>query len=596
MYIVSPEFITALHAEARFERVRGTVGGVSFDDSNVLSLSFSNRCSDTAEISIGYCYVGELQITFTNVNINRGEWRDKEIYLEWGLVLADDSVEYIPVGYFTINEATWSGSGITVKAFDNISKLDKACSVTETDGTVYDLLSLAAYETGLTLGQSQADIEALPNGTERFALYPNSDIKTWRDFVAWVSQLVVGFCYAGRDGKLYVKSYDDLTSVDSFTDEERDIGTTFSDYTTAYDGISVVLIESQITKYFSAGTGGAVINLGSNPFLQYGKDTLITQCQNIAEVVAKISLVPFNSTILSSVVYDLGDVITCTGGLAGSGSLSCCIQFIDWNSKNSTNLQGYGSDPSLTNGKSKTDKALQGLLTKTSENQVIIYSFINAQAISLGNEDEKQIVNIRFATISPKIVNIWHEVKLDLEAIDDTEPIICTARYYLNDDLIAYTPVTSWNNDGFHLLHLLYFLNELESSTPYSWKVTLELSNGTGTIALGDIHASLYGQGLVASGEWDGIIEVSDDFSITLHSKYSNSFQDNTPTLNFPGTNPKAEIIENFSITLGSHYATTFTESVTVDMTRPIMNLTDEDGVQFVTEDGDPLITEGDDE
>ena len=595
MYNVSPEFITALHAEARFERVRGTVGGVSFDDTNILSLSFSNRCSDTAEISIGYCYVGELQITFTNVNINRGEWRDKEIFLEWGLVLADDSVEYIPVGYFTISEATWSGSGITVKASDNISKLDKACSVTETDGTIYDLLSLAAFETGLTLGQSQADIEALPNGTEYFSLYPNSDIKTWRDFVAWVSQLVVGFCYAGRDGKLYLKSYDSLTSVDSFTDEERDIGTTFSDYTTQYDGISVTNIESQVTFYYSVGTGGAVINLGSNPFLQYGKAALDIQCQNIADVVGTINYVPFNSTILSSIVYDLGDVISCTGGLAGSGTLSCCVHYIDWNSKVSTNLQGFGSDPSLVSGKSKTDKALQGLLKKTSENEVIIYSFVNAYSISLGNEEEEQIVNIRFATVSPKIVNIWHEVKLDVEALDDTEPIKCTARYYLNDDLIAYTPVTTWNNDGFHLLHLLYFLNELESSTPYSWKVTLELENATGEIALGDVHASLYGQGLVATDKWNGLIEVSDSFSLRLGSHYYTSFEDQTPIISNPESMPDAPAIsESFSLRLGSHYGTNITDNVTVTLEAPIYNYVTEDGVQLVTEDGDLLTTEGD--
>lgn len=596
MYSVSPEFITALHAEARFERIRGTVGGVSFDDSNILSLSFSNRCSDTAEISIGYCYIGELQITFTNVNINRGEWRDKEIFLEWGLVLANDSVEYIPVGYFTISEATWSGSGITVKASDNISKLDKACNVTETDGTVYDLLSLAALETGLTLGQSQADIEALPNGTEHFALYPNSDIKTWRDFVAWVSQLVVGFCYAGRDGKLYLKSYDSLTSVDSFTDEERDIGTTFSDYTTQYDGISVVNIESQVTIYFSVGTGGAVINLGSNPFLQYGKDALQVQCQNIADVVGTINFVPFNSTILSSIVYDLGDVISCTGGLAGAGTLSCCAQYIEWNSKVSTNLQGFGSDPSLTSGKSKTDKALQGLLTKTSENEVIIYSFINAQAISLGNQDEEQIVNIRFATISPKIVNIWHEVKLDVEAIDDTEPITCTARYYLNDDLIAYTPVTTWNNDGFHLLHLLYFLNELESSTPYSWKVTLELENATGEIAIGDVHASLYGQGLVATDEWSGIIEVADAFSVHYGATgYYTSLEDDAALVVDIPTAPEAKTFTDaFSLSLGSKYTTSFSDFANINITTPIFNLIAENGENLLAENGDNLTTEGD--
>ena len=362
MYSVSPEFITALHAEARFERVRGSIDNISFDDSNVLSLGYSNRCSDTADISFGSCYLGELQATFIDISISRGDWRGKVITLEWGLVLEDESIEYIPVGVFTIQEATWSASGISVKAYDNTSKLDKICLNLQTTGTVYDLLSLACLECGLELGQTELQIAALPNGNKFIASYPNSDIKTWRDYVSWVAQVVGGFAYCGRDGKLYVKSFYNLSAVDSFTDEERDISTTFSDYTTLYDGISVVDIESQELIYFSVGTGGAVINLGSNPFLQYGKEEREELLNTLANVAASLMYTPLNSTILSSIVYDLGDVITCSGGIAGSGTLSCCVMSIDWNSKHSTNLQGFGSDPNLTSGKSKTDKALNGLM------------------------------------------------------------------------------------------------------------------------------------------------------------------------------------------------------------------------------------------
>lgn len=597
MYSVSPEFITALHAEARFERVRGTIGGVSFDDNNVLSLNFSNRCSDTSDISFGYCYIGEIQASFIGVNINRGEWRDKEIYLEWGLVLEDESVEYIPVGYFTIKEATWSGSGISIKASDNISKLDAPCNIDTTNGSAYDLLSLACLECNLTLGQTKGEIDAMPNGDELFGLYPNNDIKTWRDYVSWVAQCLGGFAYAGRDGKIYVKSFYNLPVVDSFTDEERDIGTTFSDYTTQYDGVSVVNIEDNTTSYYSAGIGGAVINLGSNPFLQYGvKETLYEQRQTIAQVAASLSYTPFNSSVLSSIVYDLGDVITCTGGIAGSGTLYCCVMLIDWNSKHIVNLQGFGADPSLTSGKSKTDKALDGLAKKTSENEVIIYTFTNAQSYTLGEEEEEEILRIRFATISPKIVNLWHEIKLDVEAVDDSKPIVCVARYYLDSELITYSPVTSWDNDGYHLLHLLYFLAELAGNTPYTWRVTLELINATGTISIGDIHASLYGQGLVATDTWNGLIEVSDSFSIRLGSHYETNFSETSVSVDntIPSMPDAPSVSDSFSLRLGSHYGTNISESVTINLEAPIYNYVTENDIQLITEDGDILTTEGD--
>lgn len=515
MYNVSEAFLTALHKKARFERLRGTVGNITFTDYNVVSMSYSNRCSDTADVSLGSCYIGQLEATFVNLLIPRGDWRGKVISLEWGLVLADESVEYIPVGQFTVTEATWSNIGVSVKASDNIAKLDKACDLTNTTGEMYGLMTLAAQECGLTLAQTKAQIEALTNGTEIMGLYPDNDIKTWRDFVAWVAQAGACFAYADREGKLALKSWAALSAVDSLTESEREYQTTFSDYTTRYDGISVVNIDDQTTTYYSNGQGGAVINLGSNPFLQYGTDeTRARMRQAIADGIANVEYTPFNSGVLSNMAYDLGDILTCSGGVAGSETLSCCVMAIDWTSKNLTTFQGFGADPSLTSGKSKTDKVLDGMIKKTTENEVVIHTFENADDFVLDDDDLVDILTIRFATINPKIVNLWHEIELYVEADPLGDGVVtCQAFYYLDDEPIAYSPITTWDNDGFHLLHLLYFLRNLEGNSAHKWEVKLKVNGGTATIDVGDIHASLYGQGLAAVGTWGGLIEVSDEYS-----------------------------------------------------------------------------------
>jgi len=517
MYNASEAFFTALHKKARFEKLRGTVGSVPFTDANVVSMSYSNRCSDTSDVTLGSCYIGQLDVTFVNLNILRGEWKDKVITLEWGLVLEDESTEYIPIGVFTVTEATWSGTGVTVKASDNIAKLDQGTNV-QTTGTIYNLLNLACVSCGLTFGMTRAEIEAMPNGEEVLATYPQNDIKTWRDHVGWVCQCAGAFAYAGRDGSLMVKSWADLEVVDAFTEQEREYSSLFSDFSTSYAGISVVDIENQVTVYYSNGNTGSVINLGSNPYLQYGtKDTIARIRGAIADAIVDVKYTPFNSGVLSNMAYDLGDLITCSGGIAGSGTLTCCIMQIDWTSKNLTQLQGFGADPSLTSGKSKTDKVIDGLIKKVSENEVIIHTFTNAQQYELEEQEEQQIVDIRFATINPKIVNLWHEIELDVTADPEGDGIVtCQAVYYLDGEQITYSPITTWNNDGLHLMHLLYFLAELSANQVHEWKVALIIDGGTATINVGDIHASLYGQGLVATDEWDGIIEASDEITAIL--------------------------------------------------------------------------------
>lgn len=594
MYNASEAFFTALHKKARFEKLRGTVGSVSFTDANVISMSYSNRCSDTSDVTLGSCYIGQLEVTFVNLGILRGEWKDKVITLEWGLVLEDESTEYIPIGVFTVTEATWSGTGVTVKASDNVSKLDKATSV-QTFGTIYDLLNLACQECGLTLGVTRAECEAMPNGEEVLATYSQSDIKTWRDHVGWVCQCAGAFAYAGRDGSLMVKSWADLEVVDAFTEQEREYSSLFSDFSTSYAGISVVDIENQMTMYYSNGNTGTVINLGSNPYLQYGtKETVLRIRQAVADAIVDVKYTPFNSGVLSNMAYDLGDLITCSGGIAGSSTLTCCIMAIDWTSKNLTQLQGFGADPSLSSGKSKTDKVIDGLISKVSDNEVIIHTFTNASQFSFQEQVEQQIVDIRFATVNPKIVNLWHEIELDVTADPEGDGIVtCQAVYYLDGEQITYSPVTTWNNDGLHLMHLLYFLAELEPNQVHEWEVGLIIDGGTATIDVGDIHASLYGQGLVASDEWDGYLEASDVISVSFSGAFTIGSISESVSITWNDVQ-KTTASDVISATFGGAFTISgITEEIHIFMTLYEYYWIDDEGDFMVDENDDAIIFVG---
>lgn len=163
----------------------------------------------------------------------------------------------------------------------------------------------------MTLGVTREEVEAMPNGTEVLGLYPNNDIKTYRDFVAWIAQVLGGFATASRKGELLIKSYANAERVDTLRPRDRISGSVFSDYTTLYDGISIVEIDSKETKYYSVNGGqGSVINLGSNPLLQYGTEDVRTeQRMRLARVARSVHYTPFNISVLNTPVYDLGDII-----------------------------------------------------------------------------------------------------------------------------------------------------------------------------------------------------------------------------------------------------------------------------------------------
>lgn len=639
MYQVSEEFMSVLSQHTRVEHVRGTIGSALFSDSNILGLSISNRCSDTSDITFGSAYVGQLTATFINVAVPRGDWGGKTITLQWGVDIYDEetettTTEWIPVGVYTVASAEWTDVGVNITANDVMEKFDRTFTGLQTETAyLYDFLSYACDRCGVTLGMDREDVEALPNGTEILGLYEENDIKTWRDFVSWLAQTAAGFITADRDGSVVVRSFADSEEVDEWTPTQRIAGSVFSDYTTLYDGISVVNIEDQSLSYYS-GTGssgdGTAINLGSNPFLQVGlQETKDRQRQNIADVAHSMEWTPFKTSLLSCLIYDLGDLVTCSDGVAGEDDLTCCLQAYEWQFKNLIVFTGYGSDPRLATGQSKTDKNLSGLLSKVENGEITYYQFKNVEDIEVGEEDETTIASIKFAANKVTDVDIWFEAKMNLTKTSDTEnvtiydveesgdppveeevetsmywkyekhlPIIATVRYYYDGVLIGYQPMETWNEEGYHTIHYGYYLPRVSTETSHTFVAKLFLENGTAVISENDATMLLRGQALAGTVQWEGEIDVEDITGlydvkcITAHSieetlDVSLSIPDDITLLDKVGTEDINEL-DPEPIEEGS---------VSVLLRNIIYNLVTEDGLSNLTDSsGDyDIVTEGND-
>ena len=210
MYDVSDEYMQAISSVSFVEDLKGSVGRVAFGMENVIkgSFSISNQCCGSSSVEIGQVYVGELDCKFIGLNIQRKAYKGLQVIPQHG-VLVGDEFEYVPLGVFTIDKAEWSEDGISVTAYDNMSKFDKTFSITSTNGFVYDFLNYACQRCGVELGMTKAEIEELPNGKENFDLYEEvNDIKTFRDFLSWIAQTTATNAFVDREGKLYLRAYD----------------------------------------------------------------------------------------------------------------------------------------------------------------------------------------------------------------------------------------------------------------------------------------------------------------------------------------------------------------------------------------------------
>lgn len=540
MYPVSNDFKAAILKNARAHKLKGYVDGVAFDGDDVLLGTFEvkNQLCQATEISLGGVYIGELDIVFSDIFANtmnlRGSWRGVQITADVGVELLDHTFDYIPIpgGAYTVDSAEWTDAGLKITAYDNMVKFNKAYAEYQSSGYAYDFLLLICQECGVALGMTQLEVEALPNGTELMAIYPTGEVETYRDLLSQLATALCCFATIDRSGQLILRQLPNASNVTDEITAKMRYSTSFSDFSSFYDTVNVVDAEAEaVISYHNDNVGGLTLNIGTNVFLQYGtKETVMAMRQAVADGIEGFRATPFSATILPNPAYDLGDLIEFSGGI-GQGSLGCIMSFVL--RITSSVLEGYGENPALSDARSKTDKEISGLLQRQSENEVVIHTFENSQAFTLGDDDPIEVVKIRFATINPKIVNIWHEIELNVTADPDGNGVVtCQAYFYIDGTLVTYSPITTWNNDGYHLLHLMYFIRELVGGQAYEWKVVLKMSGGSATIARGDIHASLYGQGLVAADSWDGNLEASDVITATFDGGFVVNIAD-TPVIGF---------------------------------------------------------------
>ena len=533
MYNVSNAYKTAMHNRVQKFKVRGTVGNVSFSDENILvgSLSISNQCSGSDNIDIGQVYIGELNCTFLGVDIDRNSWFGKEIIIDFGQCLNDGSYEFIPLGVFTVAEADYTESGVAVKAYDHVAKLDKTCSSLSTGAKPYNLAKIACDACRVTLETSEAEFLRVPNGKVTLGIYAENDIKTYRDALSWIAQTCCCFVTASRSGGILFRQYGGQPA-DVIDDAHRFTGCTFSDFSTRYTGLSVVNITKQTTSYYAVSPdNGLTYNLGSNPYLQNAvSHSLSTMREAVLRKLAEIDYVPFKAACIGNPAYDLGDVLIFSDGIADSQKQSVITKFT-WTYGREYVMEGVGRNPALATGSSKSDKNIAGLISQTVSDDLYRCTVLrNGADVHIADGERKSVIFARYMLYSPSHVRFNFEVLLSVTPDEDSSNLadvtidnsslilnpkpaqnfVTVKAIYKSDgeEITTRYPVETFSS-GKHILTLQYDLDH-DDSLSHSFDLWLEVSGGSVCIAENDAYEVISSTGLAADNKWEGTFRGDD--------------------------------------------------------------------------------------
>lgn len=556
MYQVSEAYKKAMKEPVHRFLIGGSISNTPFFDRNVLKGSFSitNQCSDDSEMKIGQVYVGELNATFVNLNVERYSLQNKLIKPTFSRKTAD-GYETIPLGVFKVSEASWTSSGIVIKAYDNMAELDKGCDVNSANGTPYELALLACKSCKLELGTTKEEFKKFANGIENLSMVAENDIETWRDFISWVAQTCACFVTADRFGKIVFRAYGD-TVVDTIDSKHRFTGASFSDFETRYTGLSCVNIGDKTTSYYGMEVDDALTyNLGSNPFLQYGVDDAKEEMRRaILHSLQNICYVPFKASMIGDPVYDLGDVLSMSEGIADGSKLYCITKYT-FNYNGKYEVQGVGKNPAIANAKSKTDKNIAGLLNQDDENLIHFTIFTNTGPVVVEDKSNQSVFSMRFIATKTTHVALDMEILLNVETTEEGEEYqwvehdaVAKVHYYIDGaEIDLRKPVETWQ-DGQHILTLRYDLQAVDAAI-HTWDVWIEMQGGSATIDTYGIHAVAMGQGLAAESDWDGTITASDEVDRYTFSLIRNFTDSASTTLNTPARAVPVDILARFDFT-----------------------------------------------
>ena len=577
MYPVSEAFLQAVQGNTRRYYWTGkitTVAGVEypFDQEDIVKGSgyVTAQCCGSSEIELGAVYAAEMGISLF-LDIDRYTLENAKVELSYHLRLASGAYETVPMGIFEISEANRTAHVLELKAYDYMLRFDRDFNGFETIGTAYGMMALCGTACGVELAQTQAEIEALPNGSELLSIYPENDIETYRDVLYFTAQVLGGFFCINRAGKLEFRQYGD-TPVMAVLQKHR-FSSSFSDFVTRYTAVSSTNLRTQMAEYYALETDdGLTMNLGVNPLLQFGlEETRAELCENILSALSAIHYVPFDSDTIGNPALDLGDVLTFSGGQADAGQITCVTSFT-CKIGGRQSLKCVGKNPRLSQAKSKNDKNISGLLNQIEAGKIGIHTFTNASGYTIG-ESNVRIISIEFASKEENHAQFFGQVVVDVAAdpaarsanasgtiviplpsenggeiagadadgtgndteildavsadttnisVDVSLPVswtedgkaVCYVTFELNDaEILLYHPVETWHS-GKHILSLYYPIENVVPNITNTFHVYLRMEDGSGTVGIGDCIASISGQAMAAAAAWDGKITIEESAAL----------------------------------------------------------------------------------
>ena len=243
------------------------VTGSSFEltSADILSngLSVNRYTASGDSIQIGTCVASELTMRLENGDgrFNSVVFEGAQLYVSVGIEV-NGVTSWIPLGYFTVDNAPRSLAIIEISALDGMVQFDKDVNLEALNlpSSVKNLVTACCNECNVTLA---TDLDTLPN--KSFSVQSVGDMQnmTYRTILQWCCQLM-GVCgYMDWQGHLVLAWYAKPTGAPTLTTADR-YSSDLYENAIQISGVLVKGVENQ----FLYGTDTYALVIDGNPLYE----------------------------------------------------------------------------------------------------------------------------------------------------------------------------------------------------------------------------------------------------------------------------------------------------------------------------------------
>ncbi|WP_424349585.1 gp58-like family protein [Latilactobacillus sp. 5-91] len=201
MLKVSDAFNDAFAASGRELRARVTIGKSVYSSDDLTSVAYDSGAMTGEQFSIGSTYMNSAKITFSH--LVEGLKQLDEVLLEFGIVKADGTTEYVKMGTFIIDDK------IQMDRNNNSTTIECTDRMVMLGGAYKSKMSYPA--TIKSVAVEIANMAGVKANDTSFARLPNISINelvgySYRDAIGIIAQFAMGFALFDRDGYLDIRT------------------------------------------------------------------------------------------------------------------------------------------------------------------------------------------------------------------------------------------------------------------------------------------------------------------------------------------------------------------------------------------------------